>query len=508
MKKISTVELVLLSTGGMIGAGWLFSPYYAFQMSGFGSILSWIIAAIMTGVIGLSFAEIVTFLPIVGGASRFISITHSKSIGFVFLILGWLGYVVYLPIEVQSGIQYLGFWFHGLVISHANGVTLSYKGLGFAVVVIIFLTFFNSMFLGKIIRANSIISLWKILIPLIIAWILIFCFGDWNNISLVLNKHQFSFESILSTITSTGVAFAFTGFQNGIILANSVKNKNALFYSLFAPLLMGVILYCSLSLAFIFCLGTNSLNISYSAPLLGLVGLFSLHIISTVLFIDAVVAPIGTANVYTAVTARILLSVAQDFLPNSIFTKLNRNMAPIICLWFNCLLGICFLLPLPTWQQIINFLSSIVVFTYLSGPIVLIILRDQKLDINRKFYISNYKLIGKLGFISCSLLIYWSGFNNLVYLIGLVFLILIFYHFVVDKKIILLRQIKFNLCILGYLGFLVMISLLRKKSIILFPFDNLLVLLIGLLCLRFFLLNRLGDSDIKNNIAHYEKELI
>ena len=33
MKKLSTMAVVFISTGGMIGSGWLFSPYYGFQTS-------------------------------------------------------------------------------------------------------------------------------------------------------------------------------------------------------------------------------------------------------------------------------------------------------------------------------------------------------------------------------------------------------------------------------------------------------------------------------------------
>ena len=102
MKKLSTAQIMLLSTGGMIGAGWLFSPYYGFHTAGIGVILSWVIVAVMTFIIGLSFAEVSTFLPMVGGISRFMGITHDKPVSFVFLTLGWLSYVVYLPLEIQS----------------------------------------------------------------------------------------------------------------------------------------------------------------------------------------------------------------------------------------------------------------------------------------------------------------------------------------------------------------------------------------------------------------------
>ncbi|MDE4955351.1 APC family permease, partial [Francisella tularensis subsp. holarctica] len=68
------------------------------------------------------------------------------------------------------------------------------------------------------------------------------------------------------------------------------------------------------------------------APLLGLLILFSLHIIYTILFIDAIIVPLGTGNVYTAVTGRFLQAFGLEFLKKSVLTMLNKNHVPIYCI--------------------------------------------------------------------------------------------------------------------------------------------------------------------------------
>lgn len=508
MKKLSTFQIILLSTGGMIGSGWLFSPYYGFHTAGLGVVLSWIIVALMTFIIGLSFAEVSTFLPMVGGISRFMGITHAKPVAFVFLVLGWLSYVVYLPLEVQSCIQYLGYWFHSLVVTNSDKLTLSHIGLVLALVIMLFLTWFNTLFLGKTTKANSFIGVWKIFVPLTIAWVLIIAFGNWHNVTTLSIAHKFSFESVLLAITASGLAFAFTGFQNGLILANSVANpKKALPYSLFSPIIVGFLLYSSLSLAFIFCVGGNKFATGMSAPLLGLVGLFSIHIIFIVLFIDAIMAPLGTANVYTAITSRILLSLARDFFPKSFFVKLNKNLSPAHCLWLNVVVGACFLLPFPTWQQLVDFLSSVVVFAYLSGPISLMILRKEIPNEPRRFKVSNYKLMGYLGFICCSLLIYWSGLNNLLYLMISILAIVAIYGVFVDRNSGLFKAITTNLFILIYLLFIVSISYLREVNIIPFPLDNAFVMIVAIFACRVFVKSSVSASAIGENLVKYNAEI-
>ena len=130
-KKISTMHLVLIAAGGMMGSGWLFSPYYGLQVAGTGVLISWWITAALTLILALVFAEVASILPIVGGVMRFIGVTHSRVVGFLFVALAWISYIVYLPLEVQSSLQYLGFWAPSL-INH-SGESVSLSGLGVVV---------------------------------------------------------------------------------------------------------------------------------------------------------------------------------------------------------------------------------------------------------------------------------------------------------------------------------------------------------------------------------------
>jgi len=505
--KLSTWQLMLLSTGGMIGAGWLFSPYYGFKIAGVGVAISWLIVAIMTSIIGLSFAEVSTRIPLVGGIARYVSVTHSQPLAFVFLLLGWLSYVVYLPLEIQSCVQYLGFWFSSLVHTTHGGTTLSLIGLVVSLLIMLLLTWFNTLAVKTVAKANSLLSVWKILIPLSIAWVLILGFGDWHNFSSLAQTHKVSSEEIFLAITQGGLAFAFTGFQNGLILANSVKNpQKSLPYSIFTPLVVGFLLYCSLSLAFIFCVGSNKFSVGASAPLLGLVALFGIHIIFVILFFDAVIAPLGTANVYTAVTARILLGLTRDFLPKSLLARLNANQAPVYCLWFNMCVGMCFLLPFPTWTQLVDFLSSLVVFAYIAGPVSLIVMRQIATSATISFRVWHYKLVANLGFICCSLIIYWSGLTNLAYLLLSIVLILLVYSRI-NREISLAQLLRNTALLVAYVAVLFVVSYLRKINIILFPYDNLLIMVFALIMCRALVSIALKPRQIEANLDKYHHEI-
>ena len=507
-RKISTLQLVLLSTGGMIGSGWLFSPFYGFQTAGVGVLLSWFITALLSLIIGLAFAEVATILPIVGGVMRFMGVTHSRSLGFMFVVLGWVSYIVYLPLEAQSAIQYLGFWVPSLVKDGAHGVSLSSLGLGMALGVMIFLTWFNTLHLSKVSKTNAVVSMWKIVIPLAIALGMIIAFA--NPQHLLTNQHlpKLAFEPILLAITSSGLAFAFAGFQNGLILANSAQNpRRAIPLSIFAPILIGWILYSSLSLMFILCLPSDKFSLLAAvAPLLGLLSLFGLHYIYVVLFIDAIIAPLGTANVYTTVTGRILFGLGREFFPQSVLTKLNSCAAPYAALWINALLGACFLLPFPTWSQLVDFLSSLTLLSCLSGPIALIVLREKFPDLERKFKLPYYKLFGYLGFASCGLFVYWSGEHNLYYLVLLIVAVAILYTliFARDKP---LQVFKHSWYLIAYILVLYAISASHQQQWLSFPLDNLLVFVLSLGFTKIFLLQQDSRENILVNIRKLTAEV-
>jgi len=278
-------------------------------------------------------------------------------------------------------------------------------------------------------------------------------------------------------------------------------------YSLFAPIVIGLILYSSLSVIYITCLGDKELPRGSAAPMLGMVMLFSTHIITTLLFIDAIIAPLGTANVYTAATARILYGLAKEFFPKSFLNKLNGFYSPSYCLWLNAVVGVCFLLPFPTWSQLVDFLSSIVVFSYLAGPVALIVLRQEMPHLPRPFKVFAYKLIGYAGFACCSLLIYWSNMSNLIYLAVLTIALVAVHNLLIEKKSEnLFLELKNNFFITGYLLAMLAVKYLRYKNLISFPVDNLLIIAISYFACKIFIKTKVSKQEIEGNLQRVAVE--
>ena len=498
-QQLSTRQLTLLTTGSMLGTGWLFAPFYGFQMAGIWVILAWIITAFFTFIIALSFAEISSILPIVGGISRYLRVTHNRTFSFIFLIRSWVGVVVFLALETEAAIQYLSFWWKGLIVHSGNQIALSMLGVITCGIILLSLTGLNCLLITRVTKINSFTGFWKIVIPIGIALFIIIFFGKFDNVVQNYHRTKFSLQTILVAITGSGIAFAFTGFSNGLVMAQETSDtKRSLPYSLFSALIYGTAIYIMLSMVFIFCLSDPQkiLNLSI-APLLGVVALLGINFIYIILFADAILAPLATTNVCIALGSRELYAISLDFLPNSILTKLNLYKAPYICLCLNGFLALCCLAPSPTWKTLVSFLSSVSIIAYISGPVSLIILRKEFPELKRSFKLVFPKLIAYTGFSFCSLMIYWSSLHNLILLsvaltfivAGLAIISRNFYRVLKDANPLLI-----------YVFSITLVSFLHTHRYVSFPFDNLIIVGSSIINCWLFSNLHLNHDSIRNNL--------
>lgn len=132
-KSLSTISLVAMGVGAIMGSGWMFAAQYTSQEAGPGSILSWVIGAILMVFIALVFAEVCTIVPVEGSTSRIPHITHGTMTSYMFAWITWISYLVLAPIEVQAVIQYLAVFYPSLIDASRDGA-LSMAGLPLAII--------------------------------------------------------------------------------------------------------------------------------------------------------------------------------------------------------------------------------------------------------------------------------------------------------------------------------------------------------------------------------------
>lgn len=250
-RDISTTNILIVSAGGMIGSGWLFSPFISAQMAGSNSLISWVIAAVFMIFIALPLCELGTMFPISGGMSNYPTFTHGKEVGFLFAWTSWLSYVVMTPIEIQAILQYSSHFFPILIDKNSTTFTLSGYGYVAAMAIMLFVVILNSYGIKLLVECNKYASIIKFILPSIAIVSLLHVAPTMDNVTISLSDKE-SWVNIFTALSAGGIAFAFTGFQNGLVLAGEVKNpQRNIPIAILGAVLIGFVLYFMLELSFL-----------------------------------------------------------------------------------------------------------------------------------------------------------------------------------------------------------------------------------------------------------------
>lgn len=505
-RDISGTNILIASAGGMIGSGWLFSPFISAQMAGPNALISWIIAALFMVFIALPLCELGTMFPVSGGMSNYPSFTHGREVGFLFAWTSWLSYVVMTPIEIQAILQYSSHFFPGLIDKVPGTLQLSSYGYLTAITIMLFVVILNSYGIKLLTECNKYASIIKFALPSIAIIALLHSAPNMGNLHLQLGDKA-SWMSIFQALSAGGVVFAFTGFQNGLILAGEVKNpQRTIPIAILGAVLIGFVLYFLLQLSFIVAVPKNHLlqgwgGLNYpgdSGPLVGLTLLLGLGLVATLLMIDAAFSPFGTTLVYTAATSRIVYGMAINHHLPPVFLKENRYKIPYVALYANFFVGIISFLPFPGWQKLVAFLSSASILSYSIGPICLLAMRKLQASTPRPFRLSYSLLCSHLAFYFCNLMLYWCGFTilwklDVALLIGLVFCMGSNHSriFLRNDPLYWFIFYMISLLLVSYLGSFGGIGVLG------FPFDLLLLLPLSMLML-------ILSQRVLNKTSHQE----
>lgn len=516
-RDISRLNILIASAGGMIGSGWLFSPFISAQIAGSNALISWILAAIFMFIIALPLCELGAMFPISGGMTNYPSFTHGKDVGFLFAWTSWLSYVVMTPIEIQAILQYSSHFFPSLLVKEAAVFKLSGVGYVAATGIMFVVVILNTFGIKMLAECNKYASIIKLSIPTITIISLLSISPIGQNISLHLSTKA-DWVQIFTALSTGGIAFAFTGFQNGLMLAGEVENpQRNIPIAILGAVLIGFIMYFLLQLSFLVAIPSHYLdhgwqNLAFpgdSGPLVGLTLLVGLSGIALLLLFDAAFSPLGTTLVYTAATSRIVYGMAiNNHLPQ-LFLKLNRYKIPYITLILNLIVGMLSFLPFPGWQKMVAFLSSCSILSYGIGPICLLAMRKLQPYKKRPFRLVASQFFCYLAFYICNLMLYWCGFEILSKLIIALFLGLLI-NWICQKRGLISSEISlywFIFYIVGMLG-LSYLGSFGGIAALMFPYDLLAIFPFSLLTLYLSHYVLISDSHHETVMSELDLNLI
>jgi len=418
-KSIGTWGLLFAAVGGIVGSGWLFGPYYAARIAGPSAVFSWVLGGGLMMVIAMTFAELSSTFPLAGGTVRFLQLSHGPLVSYTMAWIGWLSAAAVAPIETMALIQYASNYTPALMVNKAGAHVLTGLGIFVACALMLIMCVINAMGAKFLSKTNSLVVVFKLFVPILTVLVLL---GLDFHISNFMQQgfNPIGFKGVLAALPTAGVIFAFIGYSPAIQLAGEAKTpQKSIPIAIMGALLFSICLYVLLQIAFIgavrpedFAKGWAQLNfLGDTGPFAGIAVAIGAAWLAKILFIDAAISPFGTALVYTAATARICYAMGENgYLPHSLM-KLSRLGVPLKIILLNFIVGALLFLPFPSWQKMVGFLVSSLVFAYAVGPLALPVLRRTLPDQPRPFKVPAPRLMCLLAFYICNLIIYWTGWN-------------------------------------------------------------------------------------------------
>jgi amino acid transporter len=171
------------------------------------------------------------------------------------------------------------------------------------------------------------------------------------------------------------------------------------------------------------------LNLAFAndfGPLAALALIGGLGWLAYLLYFDAVVSPINTGLIYTTVTSRVSYAVGRNGNGPGWLARNNKHGVPHLSLLLSFLVSIVLLLPFPSWQQLVGFITSATVLTFGTGPLALVVFRRTLPDRHRPFRLPGGHIVPFLAFYCTNMIMYWAGWQTnskllIAVLIGYVF---------------------------------------------------------------------------------------
>ncbi|GAB3915643.1 ABC transporter permease [Microlunatus endophyticus] len=485
-------SLVATGIGSVIGSGWLFSAMYAAQSAGPASLIAWVIGGAVMLAVALVFAELGMVHPESGGLVRYPLYSNGR---LAAAIVGWCMWVTYVgnpPTEAAGVVQYASSYIPGLY----NGSRLTVIGILIAIVLMAVFVVINYFGVQIFARSNNIITAIKVFIPTTcVVMLLISGFdhsggaGGPSNIAAGGGFAPYGMSAALGTIATAGMVFAYTGFRNIVELSGEVRNpRKDIPAALITTILATIVLYLALQLAFLFgvpqhLLGHGWSGVNFDSPFAQIAMLVGLSWLYWILIADSMISPSGSGIVFTAANARNVFGLSKNgFFPRWLAKVHQGSGVPRRALGFNFLLGILFLLPLPSWHSIVGVTGTLAAFTFSIGAISLLAFRRAGLS-TRANRLPGMMIIAPIAFVISALVIYWVDWSELRLTIPIIVVGLIWYAVTYLVQHHGVGELVGGLWLVVYLAVLYAMSFIGTfggKNLIPAPWDSVVVAAIAL----------------------------
>jgi amino acid transporter len=433
-RKVGLRALTFVSIGSIIGSGWLLGALHGAETAGPASAVSWLVGGLVLALLALVHAELGSTYPVSGGTARFPYMVFGGLGGFTGGWMAFLQAVTIAPIEVEASLGYINARFPNLGWVYTSGSlgaegALTPKGIGIGTVFMLVFTVFNILGVKWLAETNAIATYWKVLIPTITIFALLFTVFHSANFKAGGGFMPYGVHGVFAALP-LGIIFALEGFEQAIQVGGEAENpQRNIPRAVIISMIVGTIIYLLLEIAFIGAI--NPANVTHNwlnpittsaaaGPYYALASQAGLGWLATLLLIDAVVSPAGTGLVYLGTSSRLSYGLGRNgYFPRGI-SWINRRGVPIWSIAICFVIGMLTFLPFPSWGALVALVTSATVLMYSFAPLSLAGLRKSDPDRPRAYRLPAAKVLCPLAFIFANCIVYFAGWSNVFWLYVLI----------------------------------------------------------------------------------------
>ncbi|MBZ4318510.1 APC family permease [Streptomyces huiliensis] len=414
-RTLGPVALTAVGLGSIIGSGWLFGAQRAAGIAGPAAILAWVIGAVVALTIALTYSELGAMFPKAGGMVRYGQYSHGSLAGYLAAWANWIAIVSVIPGEATASVQYMSSWKWSWAKDLYDGKELTGAGVALASVLLVFYFFLNWFAITLFAKTNNLITIFKVVVPILTAGALMWSHFDTHNIEVAGGFTPNGWNAVFTAVATSGIVWAYNGFQSPLNMAGEARNPGkSLPKAVIGSILIALVIYIALQVAFLMAVPSADLGdgwsaLTYKSPLADLAIAWGLNWLAIVLYADAFVSPSGTGMIYAATTSRMIHGVQENGHLPGIFGKVDpKTGVPRPALLLNLVIAFLFLAVFRGWGSLAEIVSIATVISYITGPVAVMSLRRIAPGINRPVKLRAMPVIAPIAMVFGSLVLYWG----------------------------------------------------------------------------------------------------
>jgi len=480
--------LTAIGFSNILGSGWLFAAMYAAQTAGPAALLAWLAAGLLCALVALVMVELGVSRPEGGGTVRWPLLASGRLVG---TLIGWstLLSVGGTAAEISAIMQYAGHYLPWLY--HHGGLTGA--GVAVAMGLSLVLTALNWFAVKIFARLNNLVSVFKVVVPVLTVVALLA--SGYHSGRLTDPAHggfaPYGYPAVLSALAGGGIVYSLNGFQAPLDFSGETRDpRRTMPGSVLAGIGLALLLYLGLQFAFLSSvperlLGHGWAGVDFDSPFGQLALILNLQWVSSLLYVDAVVSPGGSAYVGVAIDARHTYALAKNGTIPRLFMRVSTATGvPQRALLLNLAVILVFLLPFGGWQQIVSVMGDLYLLIYSASAVAVAVFRSRP-DAVGTGWVRGLDWIAPVSFVVSGEFVYWSGWHDLRLALPMVLLGLPLFLLLRPEQreeATLAAELRRGAWLLAYLPVLVLLSWLgsfKGSDHLRAPYDSLTVAVVS-----------------------------